>query len=250
MIENAVVERPFLHLFGDALQFMLLSEQDEGSDVEGLFARSSIIHSVFALESAANCCLREHPYPPRLLEKCDALALLEKFEFVLATVQNGKGLDRGGRIVQSVNELIAIRNRYVHPKAKSGPLIEEAFDENIVAIAGSEHPVTGLWDRPVCWRAGDARIVIKAVIDFLDNFFVDLCRFRTEHVERLLVSSAKFNTKHMGDGEGQGFGLMCDMRVAGLLRRARLGTRFIDFDRWVWDDLHGRPAASIKKPAI
>ena len=221
MIENTVVERPFLHLLGDAIQFLLLAEQQpKGHDLDLLFSRSSIIHAVFSLESAANCCLREHPYPRRLLEKCDSFSLLEKFEFVLATVQAGKPLDRGCKAVQVVDELVAVRNRYVHPKAKSGPMIAEAIDDGFIATQGGEHPITGFSDRPITWKAAEARTAVKGAIEFLDLFFVDWCRMSQDRIERLLVSSATFNTELMGDGEGRGFGLMCDMRV-----RVRVGRR-------------------------
>lgn len=233
MSDNVVVERPFLSLFGDAIHFMLLAEQQSADNAtEGLFARSSIIHSAFALESAANCCLREHPYPPRLLEKCDALPLVEKFEFVVASIQNGMALHRGGKVVQIVEELVAIRNRYVHPKAKSGSMNLEAFQEGFVAFDGGKHEMIGISRRPIQWNAADARKAVGAAIEFLDVFFVDWCQLSQERTEKLLVSSTSFDTELLGHGEGRGFGLMCDMRIVELLSQAGLNPRFIDFERW------------------
>jgi len=40
----------------------------------------------------------------------------------------GKRLDRCCKAVPAVAELVAVRNRYVHPKAKAGPIIREAIN--------------------------------------------------------------------------------------------------------------------------
>jgi hypothetical protein len=84
----------------------------------------------------------------------------------------------------------------------------------------------------------DARLALSNVIEFLDGFLVDVCRFDQDRIETLLVSTAMIDTQLMGEGPGVGLGIMYDTGLIKLVRRAKLSLRFIDFDAWArgWVD--------------
>ncbi|MBS0264480.1 MAG: hypothetical protein JSS02_21275 [Planctomycetes bacterium] len=233
MEENTLTERPFMQLLSDAVALMLLAEEHErATDAAGLFSRSSLLHIVFSLESAANCALMDLMLSKRMAYLYENFSLIDKFEAILTLEQPHTEFDRGCRSVQAVQELIAIRNRYVHPKASPGPLIGEAILDRRFAVESGIHQTTKISHRPVNWSARDARHAIECVIGFLDQFFIDWCKFSDRRVEALLVSSVRFDAQLVGNDPGPIFGIICDKRVAELLQQARLAPRFVDFDRW------------------
>lgn len=233
MEENTLTERPFMQLLSDAVALMLLAEEHEkATDATGLFSRSSLLHIVFALESAANCSLMDLVLSKHMADLFETFSPIDKFEAILTFEQPHTEFDRGCRSVQAVKELIAIRNRYVHPKASPAPLIGEAILDRCFAVDSGNHQTTKISHRPINWSARDARHAIECVIDFLDRFFIDWCKFSDRRVEEILVSSVRFDATLVGNDPGPVFGIICDKRVAELLQQANLAPRFVDFDRW------------------
>ena len=121
--EGRVIYRPFINILADAIFFAFLAEKDqcpENDPPESMdyfsYSRMSILNTVFSLECAANMVLAQTELPAALMKKMERLPTLEKYDLLLFIRNPRKRIPREKSFVQSISELIELRNNYVHPK--------------------------------------------------------------------------------------------------------------------------------------
>ena len=169
--------------------------------VEQAAARSSILTSAFAVESAANSCLaRGVKLPKRIAGRVDQFTPLEKYELFMH-LAHGVSLSRGRRDVQSIEEILKLRNRAVHPRpvdretrilqqeGRSGRLIHPDF--------GPKTQILQTYESGDQWRPRDAGSVLKAVVRFLDQVLLTDCGLNAQQAAELLVG--RLRDEHGGD---------------------------------------------------
>lgn len=190
--EVIYLDRPFVTLLADAIQLALLAEHTPESHMEHVFARSAIMNAVFSLEAAANLTLDNlsQIVPSRLQDQIDRFPLIEKFEFFLFIRTGESTLDRGNLIVQYVRELIRLRNYYVHAKVKRYPAqVHELDEEKKTFKFEQEVEETQFLAIPKSlakWNQEHAISAVKATVEFLNYYFVELCHFEAEETRRFL----------------------------------------------------------------
>ena len=114
------VELSLLYMhYKDALKFHNLAE-DEKSKLKSLYVRHSIISAVFALEAMINRVLFEFCLFKPHLDSFEKLSIVEKWLTCPLVCGKdfpvGKTFDNSGEPFQSFQELVRIRNWFVHPK--------------------------------------------------------------------------------------------------------------------------------------
>lgn len=195
----------------------------ETGPVEKASARSSILTSAFALESAANSCLeRGLRLPKRVAKRVDQFTPLEKFELFLHEAF-GVTLDRGRSDVQRVAEVLKLRNGAAHPrpvdrdteilqrKGSTGQLIHPDF--------GPKTQLLQIYEARDQWRAEDAAKVLGAVVEFLDRLLLVDCRLSASQAAELLVSRLR-------DERGRDSVIICDLWEVAFYLRKYWGLRF------------------------
>lgn len=202
MTDATWLERPFFDLFCDAIQ-LARSCSDKGSndDLRKLLARAALMNAIFSIEAAANCALRCYPSSRALHESLDKLGILDKFEFLLATRNRNESFDRGRREIQQIQELISVRNKYVHPKSRQRPMQFEAGTAQPAAFTfktdGGATKLLNIPHQRTSWDFQHAQSAIIAVAQFLSLFFVRLCAFSPKDATRYLCNEVLVDDRHI-----------------------------------------------------
>ena len=192
-------DRAFLRSLADAVFYALEAKNASVQPIEQRHARSSIISSAISLECAANCCLAALDVSRKLQAELDKMPVLAKFE-VVAELNSGE-IDRGAAPVQKVQELVGVRNSFVHPKSKSIPMEvgprEDRGTHWAVNFAFDADPSTILKiDRSAMfWFARDARSALSAVVDFFNYFFCSACDFDSKETLGILCPLVELPNK-------------------------------------------------------
>ena len=155
-------------------------------------ARSSIVNSALSVESAANICLGSLPLSKSFTQDVERkLATLEKFELFL-TLHKGSGVfDRGCHAVQRIQDLINLRNDFVHPKSvrQTAQISKDTVGtQNATVEAGMyNHLKVGKSYRT--WNGEAAVTVVRAVFEFFDQFFRQWCNWDPAKTASVLSSA-------------------------------------------------------------
>ena len=148
--------------------------------------RASIIQSIILLECGANYCIGSLALAGRFFDDIDKLPYISKYEFFLSVVKPDKKFDRGCIEIQQVKELKSIRDSYVHPKIKKEKYFEigeSAWDTDFGKTKMLQIPRA-----PKDWRPEHTIVVHKAVNEFFNKFFLDLCEFDKDTICAILLS--------------------------------------------------------------
>ena len=232
-------DRPFIDRLADAIEL-----SSDGNNEQGAAIRSSIMTSVFALECAANCLLW-HVFKQKSggihasLER--GLSTLDKFEISALQMDPKEKFDRGATPCQKAKDLIDRRNQFVHPKVRqidmkpefpNNPEIAVEFTPKIVPHQEDES-VSGLPDDASTWTLDDSKMAVKIVVEFLDWFFIDVCKQTPHQTMRILFREHIFNDV---DGVRNHSLLMLDplamAKLADAKRIWKIDFRFIDNQAW------------------
>lgn len=168
--------RPFSDLFSDALRHLDIALAGKApADLRNAAAKACILNCALTFEGVANSLLYDLDYSSRLRDTADRFQPLEKLEFALYHISE-KTIDRGMPQVQSITELLKLRNDYVHPKVlhKSGLFSE---DSNLVDFEDQAWPILKIPKEPRRWIYEHAKRVVEATDQFLAYFLMDLCGF-------------------------------------------------------------------------
>ena len=90
--------------------------------LKNLLVKACILHCSFAVEALANNMIQFINLGGKLSESIDKLDVVSKLELFLLLTKKTK-IDRGSYAIQVFQDLIDIRNKYVHPKIKKSELI-------------------------------------------------------------------------------------------------------------------------------
>lgn len=149
-----------------------------------------MINNMFAIEAAANCVLGRYPCSRSMQESLDKLGMLDKFEFLLGARDPAATFDRGRIEIQGIQDLISLRNRYVHPKSRQRPTQFRQTDSGEFKF-DTEIPTTNALAIPIDhthWELEHAHDSIRATAAFLSLFFADLCRMPAKESTRFLAT--------------------------------------------------------------
>lgn len=197
MVTNEWEERwtfsPFPGLLADAIAFDGDANQDtEAFDFRNRLAKASFACAVLALESAANSCLARMQYPESVRVQLDKAQPLDKFTMLADA--SGHLLDKGRREVQAARELMGLRNSYVHPKIQDRSLKMRLNDQGERVYDHLDDELTQYLQLPrdfERWHGVHSRAAVRATIEFLNYFFMDLCRLSMEQASSLLCIFAR-----------------------------------------------------------
>lgn len=186
-------DRPFIDRLADAIELSRGRHDEE----QGALIRSSIMTAVFALECAANCLLGhvfKHKSDGIYASLERASSTLDKFEISLLQMDTKGKFDRGATPCQKAKELIDRRNQFVHPKVRQIDMKPEFPDDPEIGVAFTPksapnqkvESVSGIPADASAWTLQDSRLAIKIVVEFLDWFFIDLCKQKPQQTMRIL----------------------------------------------------------------
>lgn len=202
MTDATWLERPFFDLFCDAILLARsCGDRESNDDLRRPLARAALMNAVFSIEAAANCALRCYPSSRTLHESLDKLGILDKFEFLLTTRSPNETFDRGRREMQEIQELISIRNKYVHPKSRQRPMqfdagTAEQVDFTFQIDAGTTK-LLNIPNQHIAWDFQHAQSAILAVAQFLSLFLVKLCTFAPKDATRYLSNEVLVDDRHL-----------------------------------------------------
>jgi len=201
----------FEELFYDSVYLAYMAhDQAEREDAPGydgdlhsaMLARASIMSSMLTIEAAANCCLDVVPWPRVLRDDIDKLPALSKLELFLKHHDSAKVLDRGVRPVQQIEDLKGLRDRVVHPKIRRAEWTRVNDTTRQVDLGRSK--VLGLPFDTGSWGPGDAREALRAVTEFFNYFFIEVCGLTSNQTCEILVGDGPINleapTNYQMDG--------------------------------------------------
>jgi hypothetical protein len=178
MINASIHRKCFNAYFIDAASFthdaLTIEGRGIGAEAKRLrHARSAILYSSLALESAANCCLDVLKLQKKSFEELEKLKTLSKFEMFLQHVRPRCHIKRDDPLVQPIENLISCRDQYVHSKVFKEPIVEG------VPQMTMWQPL-GLPKNQDYWQPLHALKVFTVTSDFLNYFFFNLCGFPYE----------------------------------------------------------------------
>ena len=152
-----------------------------------MLVRSSIIHTVFAFECAANACLSQLPRAHRFRDQAEKWDPLEKFDLFLLSLPSQPKLPRDNKAVRAMAALIKLRRRYVHSRSQRFPLRlgDDDGQPKITITLTGEH--TGaIPPMPLAWDQSHPKQALSDMLSFFRLLFVDLCRYKKPQITMLL----------------------------------------------------------------
>lgn len=175
----------FYNLIIDAAEFAIMAGSKDlhcRAFAEQRFARASILMSVLSLECAANRCLDSLPIGNKCRDDLDKLSILGKYDVFLSFRNNKKIMDRGIDVVHKIQELKNIRDSIVHPKRISGEIVQTyvEFHKTDNLKLAKLH---------LLWKIEDALSAFRAVMNFYNYYFIELCNMTGSEVGHILLSS-------------------------------------------------------------
>lgn len=196
-------DKAFVTLLSDAIEHAHLATAIPNPGSIQRLARSAIINSALSLESAANICIASLPMSVRFAEDVERkFGTIEKFELFL-TLHKGAGVfDRGCAAVQKIQDIINLRNDFVHPKSIRLPAQiskDDSGPKNATVAAGMYGHIQ-LIKSYRHWNGESAVTVIRAVCEFYDQFFRKWCNWDPERTAAILSPAMVLNGKEMTSG--------------------------------------------------
>lgn len=193
--ENEVIVRvhPFPTLVAQSLQLTALA-RDAPAGALQVLASSALVFAAMSLECAATSCLEFTKIPKAPRSTVDrTLSIVDKFD-LLHWLAVRSPLDRGRPEVQRIDDLVKARNRLVHARMTRQP-----FGAIRTFVAGEEVEIKSdktLWNALQIpkderrWSGEHAARAIKAVVDFLNYFFLDACKIENKSAALMLCTSS------------------------------------------------------------
>lgn len=183
---------PFSALLSDAIRFDrdALSYSETDFFQSNRCAKAAFLNAVLSIECAANSCLARMKYPAAVLEYLDKANILDKYQ-ILYSSSSGNDIDRGGKYFQAVKELFQLRNLYVHPKVQKiatnislNPQGQKTYEKS-----AESQKLSQFLKLPFdfdSWSATHSFVVIKAVLQFSNHFFIELCKLDAKKCSEFL----------------------------------------------------------------
>ncbi|MCK9589953.1 MAG: hypothetical protein M0Q93_11415 [Terrimicrobiaceae bacterium] len=125
---------------------------------------------MFALECAANCFIDLVPRNHHFREKAEQWPLLDKMDLYLLSRPNAPKIQRDSPKVKAVGELIAHRDKHVHPRKLEMEIDEPTNPKAAMKIKWPGVQFSGVAPASFIWTHKDASTAINTVLDFLRLF--------------------------------------------------------------------------------
>jgi hypothetical protein len=180
----SVMIYPFYATLDSAISLTLLAQQMEEEKTKNILSKSAIIHCGLVIESLANSLISNLQLQSKFensIEKLDTIAKLEMFYMIW---KSSPGMDRGKKCFQVFQELITIRNNYVHPKK----YINEAKEDengNYAILIKDKFTILEITKDTNLWTDKDALKCLNEMLMSLDYYimeYLNLCNKRVEEI--------------------------------------------------------------------
>ena len=196
--QSELILSPFITLVADAINFCHLAENPSFTrSARSSMVRASILNVVFAIECAANSLLKHLDLPKNMYNQFERLSTLDKYETMLFLSSPDAIFDRGSIEIQSVQELIKIRNSQVHVRSKqhnvTGKPINEAwwvFEAN-----NEKSSVLSIPYNSDFWESEHSINALHALDHFIELYFINYSGYTPEHITAILFSTVIHNNK-------------------------------------------------------
>ena len=198
-VKAQLILSPFITLVTDAISFCHLAENPSFTRLaRASMVRASVLNTVFAIECAANSLLNNLEPSKHIHNQFEKLPVIDKYEAMLLLTSPETKFDRGRAEIQAIQELIKVRNNQVHVKSKqqdmTGKSINEAwwtFEPN----SDSKSNILGIPDNSDFWESTHSRYALHSLDHFLELYFIEYSRYKSEQVTAILFSTIIYNDK-------------------------------------------------------
>jgi hypothetical protein len=235
---------PFPGLLADAmlLDQMSIAGIPGQKESSRILAKAAIINAAIAVECAASSCVLRIPGMSATVSKrLEKLPTFEKYDLV-------HGFSRKGPVnfenphFKKMKELVQLRDDLVHPKPKSKSAAFVTERDQKTAL-GKLEPVQGRLKEldiprdPSTWTSDDSKSVIKAVVEFMNYYFLDACGLHPALVSQALCYTSGGDAMVMWATPGVDTGIFRESPG-----RYDVSVEFLIFDGWV-----PRPEPEVKE---
>jgi hypothetical protein len=179
-------------LFDSILTLMQSREIPEYGEIHQTLARSSVLSSLLLLEMSANTCIESLNLGRAVFGEIDRLPIAAKFDFYLRTNFRNKSLERGNTNFETLRELKALRDSFVHLKPYQ---VEWRYQGDNGSAEVERTKCLQVAKNPRSLNADDAIKIMTGVHDFLGYFFRVKCKYSADRVAAILFSEDKIPTK-------------------------------------------------------
>jgi len=192
MTDNVIKhERNFSHLLEDSLAFLIDADDkatEKKYEAASRCAKASIFNTLFMYECVANCCLASLDLSRGMYSKIERMDTLSKYEFYLILSTENTKLDRSVVEIERVNELKKLRDNLAHPKITKISYQLSNSKDSILSYEPKLNKTDKL-NLPTDmsrWYVEEALVASKALNEFLNYFFLNLCKINCHTVASLL----------------------------------------------------------------
>jgi|GEM_PF-3364667 hypothetical protein len=174
-----------LEIIDDIAFHLENAELKSGMAEESIFARAAINNASLLGECIANSCIYSLQLQKQLFNEIDRLPTIAKFDYYLFATKNIH-IDRSLHNAELFSGVLSLRDVIVHPKPRPGKA--EITNSEISINYGAIKSLKISLDQR-SWNVKSGKSVVKAVLDFIRNFFVDLCCYNKGQVTAMLGST-------------------------------------------------------------
>ena len=186
---KSTFDRGFRTLFEDSVRLLLASEKNLfKDDSQYSFARASIVSSMMIPEVCSNICIESLKLENSIFNDIDKLSPIGKFDFFLRVNFKDKKINKGVKVVQALQELKKLRDKFVHPKKTKVFWSKSQEDEDTFDGISEKTPILQISVNPDLWYQDDAIKAMNGVHSFMAYFFKELCRFSQKKVTSMLFA--------------------------------------------------------------
>jgi len=150
-----------------------------------MLARSSVVHSVFAVESAANSLLTKVPRNHHFRDKAELWPILDKIDLYLLARPGSPKIPRDEKIILDFSELIKFRDNHVHPRSARCKVEAPNSEHATFKIVWPGEYSSGLKPVSFIWDQEDAVRALQISTQFLRRVF-DLASLTKPQVSAIL----------------------------------------------------------------
>ena len=168
--DNLHTSKPFLSTLSDAVLFAKHATLTKDEKFKKLLVKASILHCSFAVEALANNMIQFINLGGKLSESIDKLDVVSKLElFSLLTMK--KKIDRGNSSIQVFQNLIDVRNKYVHPKIKKNELLNN--NGNFSSNPRKSLSQLNITSEMSEWDVKESNKCVLALLKSIDQFLIE-----------------------------------------------------------------------------
>ncbi len=191
------VDRKFKVLLDDAVFFLSEAERTQKDKLDGTpqerlarrwnsYARASLINSALLLECAANILIDIIDLGPVAFNAIDRMRPAEKFAYYLEVKHPAEKMDTKSSWYKEAMELLDYRNKIVHSKPCYGKW--EKITDTRYQSKTKETDLLKLPHSLLCVDAFDALSALRVAMQFLNNYFLSLCKYTSDQTHHLLIT--------------------------------------------------------------